>query len=655
MREPFPAKLVEEGLRFLGKRRLVLSIHDGSFPSDASEETGRGTPYGRGGRELLRFARNLGFNGIQLGPQGQSSRGNPSPYDGTACSRGVLSIAPAPLARDPAWGGLLAEEELAGAVEAFAGAVRDRNRVQYELAFDTQDRLLRQAYQRWRGLKAGTRDRSRGTGPEALLEGLRRFRGENRAWLAPDALYSVLAEEHGSTEWFHWPRDEQGRLDRRLACPAPGDAERAAARRAKLSSRHREAIGFYEFCQFLAHRQHEELHREAGAFGLALYGDLQIGLSARDTWGLQPLFLRGYRLGAPPSRTNPAGQPWGYFVFDPAVYHRRGTAGSSVVEFLRLRVGKLFDAYDGLRIDHPQGLVCPWVYRSDDPDPLHAVQQGARLFSSPDLAEHPRLRRYAIARREQLDPDPHARRYHDGWVRALEPEQVSRYATLLALIVEAGRSHGRDTRDIACEILSTLPYPLARVMRLYDLGRFRVTQKASLEDPSDVYRSENAQPQDWIMMGNHDTAPMWRVVQRWRQNGEIRDRAAYLARRLGGAESVQGLRSLLARDPGRLVHAQLADALLSRAEQLLIFFADLFGCTEQYNNPGTVSVENWTLRVPSDYRSSYPERASRLEALNLPYALFLALRSRPQGAHLARRLAAASGVEHAVASSDLWP
>ena len=70
--------VVAAGLRALGVENFVLVIHDQSFPSDPDEDTGRGSPYSRGAHRLLELARALGFNGIQFGPQGQTSRVNPS-------------------------------------------------------------------------------------------------------------------------------------------------------------------------------------------------------------------------------------------------------------------------------------------------------------------------------------------------------------------------------------------------------------------------------------------------------------------------------------------------------------------------------------------------------------------------------------------------
>ena len=88
-------------------------------------------------------------------------------------------------------------------------------------------------------------------------------------------------------------------------------------------------IAQYARIQFLGHRQHEQFHDHAGRERLAMYADLQVGLSLRDRRRLQPLFLSGYVLGAPPSRTNAAGQPWGYPVLGPSLYGREPVAGDA--------------------------------------------------------------------------------------------------------------------------------------------------------------------------------------------------------------------------------------------------------------------------------------------------------------------------------------
>lgn len=619
-------RLVTEALRALDVRNLVLGIHDPSFPSDPDEDTGRGSPYARGAGRFLEFARQLGFTGIQLGPQGQTSESNASPYDSTLFSRNTLNIPLAELTGEE-WGRLLSPERLASIVASRPAKAGPGERYRY--AFRAQRAALEEVWTTFH------RERARADAPPAIRDLALRFESfkkEHREWLMRDALFEALCVEHGQRDWRRWAGQGEAALDARLFDPNPGEEEACEARLRGLSAKYAELIERHAFHQLLVHSAHQQLRSRAAGWGLKLYGDLQIGFSLEDAWAWQGLFLRTYLMGAPPSRTNPEGQPWNYPVLDPTRLFepREGLSPERrpgpVLRFMDARMDKMLGEYDGLRIDHPHGLVCPWVYRAGAPDALRAVQTGARLFDSPDLPDHPELARYAIATPEQLDRS--VPRYADGWVRSLAPEQVRQYSVLFDTIVESSRRHGRQLTDLLAEVLSTQPYPLQRVLAQYGLGRFRVTQKANLQEPADVYRSENAAPEDWVMVGTHDTPPLWRVAARWRETGADRAQADYLAWRLHPQpEGREDFARRLAEEPGLLVQAKFADLFACRARSVMVFFSDLFGLLDIYNAPGTVNEENWTLRVPADYPREYRERLSRDAALNLPLVLAMALRA----------------------------
>jgi hypothetical protein len=55
----------------------------------------------------------------------------------------------------------------------------------------------------------------------------------------------------------------------------------------------------------------------------------------------------------------------------------------------------------------------------------------------------------------------------------------------------------------------------------------------------------------------------------------------------------------------------------------------MLGVQERYNSPGTVSEENWSLRVPPDFEETYLGRLAEDNALSLPYAMLMALKARP--------------------------
>jgi hypothetical protein len=71
--ERHDTRLIDAALQLLGTGRFALAIHDSSFPATAEEDIGRGRPCSQGGLGFLRFARSLGFNTVQLEPQGKTA------------------------------------------------------------------------------------------------------------------------------------------------------------------------------------------------------------------------------------------------------------------------------------------------------------------------------------------------------------------------------------------------------------------------------------------------------------------------------------------------------------------------------------------------------------------------------------------------------
>jgi 4-alpha-glucanotransferase len=601
--------LRREALQALGVKRFLLAIHDASFPSDPDEDIGRGAPGTAGTARLLAFAARFGLTGIQLGPHGQTAKDNPSPYDGTIFSRSVLSI---PLAtfRNGLLAGTVSEQSLARALDTSSDTTSPA-RADHTRAHVTMHRLLGEAF-------ATLESSHRGEVQEQLTA----FRAENAQWVERDALYHAIAESHGGVSFRYWPDD--GDLFARGAEDPP-----TRERLSNLRSRHRAGMDRYLLGQMLAHNAHTRFRESATRHGLNIYADMQAGFSEVDTWAWRSILLDEYAMGAPPSRTTPQGQPWGYAVLDPEQLFQTQASGrvspGPALRFLALRFEKILHEYDGVRVDHPHALVCPWVYRTDIADPGEAVRRGARLYESPDLPDHPALARYAIARPSQIDR--RLPRHADDWVTWLDPEQVDRYAVAMDLLAETARRQGRGVEAIACEVLSTMPRPLGLVLERSGIGRFRIVQKAQLDDRGDVYRADNARPADWVMLGTHDTPSIWSVVQEMTPKQRA-DWAEHLGRALHLPETA---RTAILFDPGLLANAMLAEVFASRAENVMMFFADLFGLNERYNTPGTVSPDNWTLRLPSSFEQLYEKRLARGTAIDLPLALAMALAARGVG------------------------
>jgi hypothetical protein len=129
-----------------------------------------------------------------------------------------------------------------------------------------------------------------------------------------------------------------------------------------------------------------------------------------------------------------------------------------------------------------------------------------------------------------------------------------------------------------------------------------------------------------MMMGNHDTKPIWLLAESWHGTAAGKERALYLAERLmpDGARRPR-LAQWISADPRHLCQAMFADLFGGKARNVSVFCADLFGLREIYNRPGVVDAANWLMRLPSDFADVYRRRLRASEALNLPLALAFAL------------------------------
>ena len=87
-------------------------------------------------------------------------------------------------------------------------------------------------------------------------------------------------------------------------------------------------------------------------------------------------------------------------------------------------------------------------------------------------------------------------------------------------------------------------------------------------------------------------------------------------------------------DDGFFATAMLAELFLSKAENVSIFFADLFGLEDRFNVPGLVDDANWSVRLPADFERTHADRLARGAALDIALAVELALAAREASARV---------------------
>ena len=590
-------KLIRKALKALDKENFVLIMHGSSFPADAGENTGFGTINSNAGREIIDYADGL-FDAIQLGPAGKTKSSDSSPYTGTIFSGNPLFIDLKQLTTKE-WENILSEETYRKVVDNNPN--KDKNKTAYSYIFKAQNEALKEAWNNFKNVKKFHKD-------------FEKYKTKNDFWLFNDSLYEALSIEHNNDYWPLWKSD----LDKNLLNPKTHEQKAISEKRiSELQEKYADEIDFYKFCQFVLYKQIEETKKYALKHDIKMIADRQVAFSDRDCWAYQSLFLEGWMLGCPPDYFSKDGQAWGFPVMDPEkMYNEDGSLGEGG-KLMKNLYKKMFEENPGgVRIDHIVGLIDPWVYKAGK-KPM--VEQGAgRLYSSP---EHPELSKYAIATMDDLDmtlePDKEKR------VKTLNKKQIKRYGKLIEdIVIAAAKECGQDKDSIVCEDLGTLTNPVAAVMKEYKLQGMRLTQFVKPEKEDHPYRCKNIDRDCWAMVGTHDNEPiaMWADSMIHTHEGYLHAKNLVEDMFFDFDGNKDDIIVRLTNDAEFLKKVKLAEMFASKAKNIQIFFTDFFNVKDVYNRPGTSGDENWSLRLPDNYKE--------LQTINLNEILAMAINSR---------------------------
>jgi len=171
----------------------------------------------------------------------------------------------------------------------------------------------------------------------------KQFFEKNKEWLVPYAAFSYLRDLNGTPEFGKWK--EFGTYNKE-------EIERFSA----PDQPHFQDIALFYYLQFHLHLQLSEVHDYARKNGVAIKGDIPIGVSPRsvDAWIDPDLFNTHVQAGAPPDDFSATGQNWGF-----PTYNWEGMEKKNY-SWWKKRFQKLSEYFDAYRIDHILGFFRIW-------------------------------------------------------------------------------------------------------------------------------------------------------------------------------------------------------------------------------------------------------------------------------------------------------
>jgi 4-alpha-glucanotransferase len=162
------------------------------------------------------------------------------------------------------------------------------------------------------------------------------FRAQRGASLQRFAAFEWLRRRLGMP-WQRWPIEWRDADDTTVA---------------NLRSKESEAIGFFEFLQWVAHEQLAACGERMRGYGLGLYLDIAVGVSNAgfDAWSERDTVLDAVSVGAPPDTLNREGQNWGLAGTNPIALEKRK------FEPYRRMLQASMQYAGAVRLDHVLGL-----------------------------------------------------------------------------------------------------------------------------------------------------------------------------------------------------------------------------------------------------------------------------------------------------------
>lgn len=187
-------------------------------------------------------------------------------------------------------------------------------------------------------------------------------------WLGPFSLWSMLRDRHDTPDFDEWG-EEAVYTNERLAEASDPQADEY------------EGLRFHWFVQFHLRRQLTQAADHARSLGVALKGDLPIGVSPQsvEVWTQPELFHVRAQTGAPPDAFAVLGQNWKFPTYN---WPRMADDG---YRWWKSRFQALAEYVDVYRIDHVLGFFRIWEVPSHSDDGVLGRFRPSLPLSSDDI------------------------------------------------------------------------------------------------------------------------------------------------------------------------------------------------------------------------------------------------------------------------------
>jgi 4-alpha-glucanotransferase len=174
------------------------------------------------------------------------------------------------------------------------------------------------------------------------------FFEDNKAWLVPYAAFCFYRDKFGTADFSKWKTSSVYKEAEIIKLTSP-------------KSKSFKQIAFFYFVQYHLHLQLKEAVDYAHKKGLAIKGDIPIGIYryGADAWTAPELYNMNMQAGAPPDDFAVKGQNWGFPTYN------WDKMEENHFEWWKQRFHQMSNYFDAFRIDHILGFFRIWSIPTD--------------------------------------------------------------------------------------------------------------------------------------------------------------------------------------------------------------------------------------------------------------------------------------------------
>ncbi len=563
-KEEFSA-LQNQAKQALGLEKTTATIFDFSVPTQ-EHDTGIGSSFSYDAQKMARFLKAMcGINSIQLQPQGEISNFIRSPYSGTSFSLGMHIIDLTKLQSDR-YGSLLSEDDINS---SYMNRTKKSDSVNYDNIFsaDGQKAMLKKAFVEFSKLDSSS----------PLKKEFEKFKKENEYWLEKDALFDASAQLNKSENVKDWPYEYQN-----VFATKEGNKKLIENLKKVTDENGINIVDFSEFVQFIADKQQQESKAEFNRQGIEIYGDCQIGFSAKDVWAHKSAFYDNIDFGCDIGNNQ-------YSCWSPAIDF--GKIKSDAGELLYNKFNLFFKRYNGVRIDAAWQLIKPILCEPIKENGYDKFDSnGNKLGKKISDPKVPDNGRYIIK---------------NIILKAADNNNVPHDRVFLELLGGNAYDSLEAVKNTGAELIHITRYSKS------DWGRVK-----HYEAKSDN-KYQNMKPGDYtIGIGTHDDPTL---IEQVTNKKDSPNKAEILAKDLKlNAHELKSSNKKL---------ADAAFAELFTTKNQFATLPDILGSDRRINEPNTQSA-NWAYRATRDYEKEYFDNLSKGKGLNFADALVKALQAK---------------------------